>query len=282
MENGQRDQNEALLSGARSIGVELGQRELGLLLRYAELVREWNQRINLVSRKDIGNLVSSHIVDSLAGVPVLKRLIGGDQENKAVSLEGQARSRTRDDTAPAHPPLKAGEPSFDCSARGLAQDMARDDTAPAHPPLVMDLGSGGGLPGIPLKICLPDVEMALVESTKKKARFLETAVGELGLPGVTVVDRHSRELEKDPRHRGKYDLVTARAVAELNDLVMLAFPFLKTGGRLIAYKGAKTGEETAGARGMLKRIGGVVEECHGQSAGDTDKTRYIVVVRRSG
>lgn len=252
MENGQRDQNEALLSGARSIGVELGQRELGLLLRYAELVREWNQRINLVSRKDIGNLVSSHIVDSLAGVPVLKRLIGGDQENKAVSLEGQARSRTR------------------------------DDTAPAHPPLVMDLGSGGGLPGIPLKICLPDVEMALVESTKKKARFLETAVGELGLPGVTVVDRHSRELEKDPRHRGKYDLVTARAVAELNDLVMLAFPFLKTGGRLIAYKGAKTGEETAGARGMLKRIGGVVEECHGQSAGDTDKTRYIVVVRRSG
>lgn len=245
--------------------MELGQRELGLLLRYAELVRQWNQRINLVSRKDIENLVSGHIVDSLAGAPVLKRLLGVDPENKAVSLEGQARGH-----------------SFDCSAPGFAQDMARDDTAPAHRIRVMDLGSGGGLPGIPLKICLPEIELTLVESTKKKARFLETAVGELGLPGVTVVDRHSRELEKDPEHMGRYDAVTARAVAELKDLAMLAFPFLKTGGRLIAYKGEKTGEEIAGARGMLKRIGGVVEECHGQSAGNTDKTRYIVVVRRSG
>lgn len=242
MENRPREEKE-LISGAKSLGVELSQSQIGLMLSYAELVRQWNQRINLVSRKDVGNLITGHIVDSLAGVPVLKKFLAMDSGNQAVSLEGQAGGRSRDDTAPTHPPSLAVGPSLDCSAPGFPQEMARDDTTPTHPQRVMDLGSGGGLPGIPLKICLPEIDLTLVESTKKKARFLEAAVKELGLDGVAVIDRHSRELENDPEHMGRYDLVTARAVAELKDLVGLAFPFLKPGGRLIAYKGEKIYEE---------------------------------------
>lgn len=247
----------------------LGQRELDLLMRYAELVRQWNQRINLVSRKDIGNLVSGHIVDSLAGVPVLERLLAGDPAGKAVSLESQARGHSRDDTAPPHPPSTAGIPD-------------RKSTSDPRPLKVMDLGSGGGLPGIPLKICLPYVDLTLVESTKKKSRFLEAAVRELGLEGVTVIDRHSKELEKDPDHRGRYDLVLARAVAELKDLLELAFPFLKDRGRLIAFKGARAGEEVAGAISVLKRLQGTFENTDVAMVSKFEQGKQFIIIRKIG
>lgn len=268
MENRRREEKE-LINGVKYLGLELIQEEIGLLLRYAELVKEWNQRINLVSRKDIGNLVVGHIVDSLAGVPVLKKLMSLDSGGKAVSLERQARGLAWDDTAPTHPTLSDGVP-------------ARQNTSHPRPFKVMDLGSGGGLPGIPLKICLPEIDLTLVESTKKKARFLETTLRELGLDGVSVVDRYSRELEKDPVHKGRYEVVTARAVAELKDLVVLAFPFLRHGGCLVAYKGARSGEEIASAKAILKRMGGTIEEEMVGMLPDSGNMKKTVVVRKTG
>ena len=244
-----RSDREILLKDAESLGLDLSQSQVVKLLDYARLLREWNLRMNLISRRDIENLVPGHLMDSLAGVPVLKRLFEVDPENKAVSLVGQARG------------------------------MARDDTAPTRPPKVMDLGSGGGLPGIPLKICLPQIDLTLVESTKKKARFLETAVRELGLKGVTVVDRHSREIEKDACHRGKYDTVTARAVAELKDLVMLAIPFLGPGGRLLAYKGPKAEEEILRARGILRKLGAIIETSENMAWPGLESTKRILIIQ---
>ena len=211
----------------------------------------------------------------------MRRLLAGNADGKAVSLENQARGH-----------------SFDCSARNPAQDMPRDDTAPIHPPSlaggpardfaaashqlkVMDLGSGGGLPGIPLKICLPFIDLTLVESTKKKARFLETALRELGIEGVEVIDRHSREIEKDPVHQGKYDIVVARAVAELKDLVELVFPFIKLGGRLIAYKGAKAEEEIAEAEKTLKKLYGIVEDTRDIDALEGKSGKRITVIKKN-
>ncbi len=244
------EERSALLSGARRLGLELGEVEAGLLLRYAELVREWNQRVNLVSRRDIGNLISGHIIDSLAGVPVLRGLLGADPVVKTVSPESQA-----------------GGP-------------ARNATAPSHPRRVMDLGSGGGLPGIPLRICLPSARFTLVESTKKKARFLETAIRELGLKGAAVVDRHSREMEKDPVHRGGYDLVTARAVAELKDLIALACPFLKAGGALVAFKSARSAEETARAVSAMRELGMELElGTAGKAYGGEKDRRLLVLIK---
>jgi 16S rRNA (guanine527-N7)-methyltransferase len=144
----------------------------------------------------------------------------------------------------------------------------------------MDLGSGGGLPGIPLKICLPEIDLTLVESTKKKARFLVAAANDLGLEGVAVVDRHSRELERSPEHRSKYDLVTARAVAELKELIVLAFPFLKPGGRLVAYKGARAVEEAAGAGNTLKRMHGKIENLPVLLSSETEHGKKIIVIRK--
>jgi 16S rRNA (guanine527-N7)-methyltransferase len=122
----------------------------------------------------------------------------------------------------------------------------------------IDIGSGGGLPGIPLAIARPQLVLTLLESTAKKAAFLERAVSELGLANVTVVQGRAEELGRDPDHRGHYRLATARAVAPLPVLVELALPFLVAGGVLAAVKGSRHLQEIAAASGALSQLGGVI------------------------
>jgi len=134
-----------------------------------------------------------------------------------------------------------------------------------------DLGSGGGLPGLPLAIALPAQRALLVESTGKKARFLETAVAAVmpeahggDVPGsvapVAVAAVRAEALARDPAHRGAWPCVTARAVAALPDLVELAVPLLGPGGILVAWKrGDLTGELDAGRRALDALGGGRVE-----------------------
>ena len=104
-------------------------------------------------------------------------------------------------------------------------------------PRAVDLGSGGGVPSIPLAIARPDLSWLLVDSVAKKARALAAFVEELGLPGVEVVAERAEVLGRDPRYRERAGLVTARAVATLPVLAELALPLLLPGGVLIAWKG---------------------------------------------
>jgi len=120
----------------------------------------------------------------------------------------------------------------------------------------IDVGSGGGLPGIPLAIARPDVDVTLLEATGKKARFLERAARELGLANVRVLDRRAEEAAHDPDERERHDLALARAVAALATLAELTLPFVKVGGALAAVKGSRAEEEIAQAAGALTRCGG--------------------------
>lgn len=120
---------------------------------------------------------------------------------------------------------------------------------------LLDLGSGGGYPGLPLAVAIP-LRALLVESVGKKARFLETAVDALDLrPGVAVASARAETLARDPAHRERWPLVTARAVAALADLVELAFPLLAPGGRLLAWKREPLDAEMAGARRAAGAMG---------------------------
>ena len=130
----------------------------------------------------------------------------------------------------------------------------------------IDLGSGGGFPGIPLAIALPGVDALLVESVGKKARFLETAVAAIGAAGrVAVAAVRGETLGHDPVHRGQWPAVVARAVAPLDDLVELAFPLLRRGGRLIAWKSGDP-DDQAGLGGEIRaamaRLGDGTIEVH--------------------
>lgn len=122
---------------------------------------------------------------------------------------------------------------------------------------LLDLGSGGGYPGLPLAIALPAERALLVESIGKKARFLATAVAGLGLAErVEVAAERAESLAVDRRHRERWPAVTARAVAALPELVELTFPLLAPGGLLVAWKRSSIDEERVRAMPALVALGG--------------------------
>ena len=108
---------------------------------------------------------------------------------------------------------------------------------------VMDVGSGAGLPGIPLAIAEPNLLFVLVESTKKKAAFLKRAVEELGLSNVQVVEERAEVIGHDPTHREKYDVATGRALGRLPVFLELTAPFVRVGGKVLAMKGRNVSDE---------------------------------------
>src|SRR4028119_2508521 len=102
---------------------------------------------------------------------------------------------------------------------------------------VGDIGSGGGLPGIPLAVALPEAEITLFESTGKKAVFLRYAVEKLGLANVTIVNARIEESAWEGEHRGMYEVCTVRALARLSVIAEYSLPLLRPGGIVVAMKG---------------------------------------------
>src|SRR5260221_9687335 len=119
---------------------------------------------------------------------------------------------------------------------------------------LVDVGSGGGLPGIPLKIARPDLEVVLVEADGQKAAFLVRACAQLGLSGVEVVNQRAEEAGRDLRYREAFDVAVARALAPMPVLAELCLPVVRVGGRLLAQKTER--EDVAGAAPALEVLGG--------------------------
>ena len=119
-----------------------------------------------------------------------------------------------------------------------------DDGGEGAPPLkLVDIGTGGGLPGIPLAIARPDVQVTLIDGTGKKIRFLESVVAELGLTNVTPLNARVEDVGQDPAHRATYDIAVSRAVGPLNVVLEYSLPLLKLGGTMLAMKGPKAEQE---------------------------------------
>lgn len=126
----------------------------------------------------------------------------------------------------------------------------------APPASLVDLGSGAGFPGLPLKLLWPQLTLTMVDSVGKKTAFLTHMVELLGLRGVRVITGRAEELGRDRRERERHDLLTARAVADLRVLAEYALPLLRVGGRLLAPKGASASEEADGAARAIVLLGG--------------------------
>lgn len=123
---------------------------------------------------------------------------------------------------------------------------------------VVDVGSGGGLPGLALKIARPELSVTLIEADQAKAAFLVQAAGRLGLLGVEVLDRRAEDAGRDGRYREAFDAATARAVAPLPVLVELCLPLVRVGGRLLAQKTAR--EDVGLAKNAIELLGGTMRE----------------------
>lgn len=145
---------------------------------------------------------------------------------------------------------------------------------------LLDVGTGAGFPGLPLKIVQPELSVTLLDSTRKKLDFLDAVIGALGLQGIKTLHSRSEEAGRDNRHREKYDVVTARAVARLNVLSEWLLPLVKPGGVAIAMKSAAADEEIAEAENAVKALGGQIERVSIVVIPGTDIERKIVVIRK--
>ncbi len=123
------------------------------------------------------------------------------------------------------------------------------------PRSLVDLGTGAGFPGLPLKLLCPHLALTLVDSVGKKTAFLQQLVALLGLPNVRILTMRAEQLGHDRHEREQYDLVTARAVAALPVLIEYALPLLRVGGRLLAPRGTTAAAEAATAAGAIALLG---------------------------
>lgn len=127
---------------------------------------------------------------------------------------------------------------------------------------VLDMGTGAGFPGIPLKIAFPEVEFVLADSLNKRIRFLQDVIAQLGLKKIEAVHARAEEMGRNKSYREQFDLCVSRAVANLSSLSEYCIPFVKEGGIFISYKSGEIDEEVKQAKKAIFLLGGKVEDVY--------------------
>lgn len=145
---------------------------------------------------------------------------------------------------------------------------------------VIDVGTGAGFPGIPVKLVRPEIELTLLDSLQKRIGFLREVGAELGLEGVEYVHSRAEDGGQNPLYREKFDLCVSRAVANLSVLAEYCLPFVKVGGRLAALKGPDAAAEVAEATGALAKLGGSLVEIQDIVIPHTDLSHKLVFIEK--
>ena len=221
-----RAQTDRLIRGAALLGVTLTAEQAGQLARYAELLEEWNERLNL-TRVPPEDYVTLHFLDSLAVAHVFV-----------------------------------------------------DPKSKIQNPKCLDVGTGAGFPGIPIKIAFPELDATLLDSTSKKLAFLDAVIADLGLTGIRTLHARAEEAGRDPAHREHYHIVTARAVSPMNVLAEWMLPLVCVSGTAVAMKSAGADHEISAAEGAILKLGGRIERTEHAAIPGTDIERLLVVIRK--
>ena len=144
---------------------------------------------------------------------------------------------------------------------------------------LVDVGTGAGFPGIPIKVKMPKIELILMDSLQKRINFLEDVCRELELKGVKTVHTRAEDAGRNKRYREKYDIATARAVASLPVLCEYCLPFVKVGGIFLAMKGHAE-DEIKDASRAIALLGGTIEKTDEFVLPGTDMNRSVIVIRK--
>ncbi len=208
-------------SGLGPLGIEIETEQLNNFLIYLEQLKEWNNQFNLTSIVQEKDIIIKHFIDSLTCFLCFPNIFK----------------------------QRFGKGFILSPSSNLLKDWK-----------IMDVGSGAGFPGLPLKICVPEIKLTLLESSRKKALFLKHICKKLQLRDVLVLYNRAEICGRDLQYREKYEIVVSRAVGKLSFLAEYCLPFVKVNGIMIAQKGPAVEEELKGAEKAINILGGKIKE----------------------
>lgn len=145
---------------------------------------------------------------------------------------------------------------------------------------VIDVGTGAGFPGIPLKIAFPDIEVILLDSLHKRVDFLKTVIDNLGLKKIEALHGRAEDYAKEKKFREQFDLCVSRAVSNFSTLSEYCIPYVKIGGHFISYKSEKLSEEKKDAEYAISVLGGEIEDQISFQIPNSDINRNLLIVRK--
>lgn len=212
---------DLLRNGAREFGLAVDSRQLEQFMKYKELLKEWNKKMNLTAIEEDSEIITKHFIDSLSILPYLT-----------------------------------------------------DDSKS-----LIDIGTGAGFPGIPVKIAFEKLKVTLFDSLEKRVKFLNEVIGTLGLEGINAVHGRAEDYGVRADYREKFDYAAARAVANLPVLLEYCLPFVKVGGAFIAMKGSST-EEVGASKKALEILGGEIVDVKEMVLPQSDIKRNIVIIKK--
>ncbi len=146
--------------------------------------------------------------------------------------------------------------------------------------MILDIGTGAGLPGIPLKIAFPNTSLVLMDSLNKRIKFLDTVIEKLDLKDIKAIHGRAEDYGRNPSYREAFDICTSRAVAKLVTLSEYALPFVKKKGNFIAYKAGDTQEEIKEAKRAITLLGGKLTEVREFNLYNTDIRRSLILIEK--
>lgn len=157
----------------------------------------------------------------------------------------------------------------------LVRDINMDEIT-----TMIDIGTGAGFPGMPIKIAFPHIKVVLLDSLNKRIKFLNAVIEELELEEIKTLHGRAEDFARKEEYREKFDLCASRAVANLSTLSEYCIPFIKTGGRFISYKSGESTEEIENSRKAVNILGGKIENVDKFILADSDIRRALVVIRK--
>ncbi len=214
---------DMLNEACQSMGLSFDEEKYNKFIKYKDLIKEWNQKINLTAITDDEEIIKKHFIDSI-------KVFNCDYVKNAKSI--------------------------------------------------IDIGTGGGFPGVPMRIVKEDSKMVLLDSLNKRINFLNEVINDLNLSNIKTIHGRAEDFAHTAEYRQRFDLAVSRAVANLTVLLEFCLPYVKVGGYFVALKGPAIEEEIKAAEGALKALGGKIEKIIEVDIEGSDLKHNLLVVKK--